>query len=54
MLDAMSTSGREASHIEHIPFNEIAVRMNRSPGAARVLWTRTMRRLGQLLEEIEP
>ncbi len=41
-------------NIEHIPFNEIAVRMNRSPGAARVLWTRAMRRLGQLLEEIEP
>ena len=41
-------------NIEHIPFNEIAIRMNRSPGAVRVLWTRAMRRLGQLLEEIEP
>ena len=41
-------------NIEHIPFNEIAVHMSRSPGAARVLWTRAMRRLGQLLEELEP
>jgi RNA polymerase sigma-70 factor (ECF subfamily) len=41
-------------NIEHIPFNEIAVRMGRSPGAARVPWTRAMKRLGQLLEENEP
>ncbi len=41
-------------NIEHIPFNDIAVRMSRSPGAARVLWTRAMRRLGQLLVELEP
>jgi RNA polymerase sigma-70 factor (ECF subfamily) len=41
-------------NIEHIPFNEIAVRLGRSPGATRVLWTRAMRRLGQLLEEEEP
>jgi RNA polymerase sigma-70 factor (ECF subfamily) len=40
-------------NIEHIPFNEIAVRLNRSPGATRVLWTRAMRRLSQLLEEYE-
>jgi RNA polymerase sigma-70 factor (ECF subfamily) len=38
-------------NIEHIPFNEIATRMDRSPGAARVLWTRAMQRLSQLLEE---
>jgi RNA polymerase sigma-70 factor, ECF subfamily len=38
-------------NIEHIPFNEIATRMGRSPGATRVLWTRAVRRLGQLLEE---
>ncbi|HZW34490.1 MAG TPA: sigma-70 family RNA polymerase sigma factor [Isosphaeraceae bacterium] len=41
-------------NIEHMPFNEIAVRMGRSSGATRVLWTRAMRRLGQLLEENEP
>jgi RNA polymerase sigma-70 factor (ECF subfamily) len=40
-------------NIEHIPFNEIAVRMNRTPGATRVLWTRAMRRLSELLESSE-
>ena len=38
-------------NIEHIPFEEVAARMGRSPGAVRVLWTRAMRRLGALLEE---
>ena len=38
-------------NIDHIPFNEIAIRMGRSPGAVRVLWTRAMQRLNELLEE---
>ncbi len=38
-------------NIERIPFNEIAVRLGRSPGAVRVLWTRAMKRLSALLEE---
>jgi RNA polymerase sigma-70 factor, ECF subfamily len=38
-------------NIEHIPFNEIAARLGRSPGAVRVLWTRAMQRLNALLEE---
>ncbi len=38
-------------NIEHIPFNEIATRLGRSPGATRVLWTRAMQRLSLLLEE---
>ena len=38
-------------NIDHIPFNDIAARMGRSPGATRVLWTRAMRRLNELLEE---
>ncbi len=38
-------------NIEHIPFNEIAARLGRSPGAVRVLWTRAMQRLSTLLEE---
>jgi RNA polymerase sigma-70 factor, ECF subfamily len=38
-------------NLEHIPFNEIATRLGRSPGASRVLWTRAMQRLSQLLEE---
>jgi RNA polymerase sigma-70 factor (ECF subfamily) len=28
-------------NLEHIPFDQIAARMNRSPGAARVLWKGT-------------
>ena len=38
-------------NLEHIPFEEIAVRMGRSAGAARMLWTRTIKKLSQLLEE---
>ena len=41
-------------NLEHIPFEEIAVRMGRSPGAARMLWTRTIKKLTQLLEEDAP
>jgi RNA polymerase sigma-70 factor, ECF subfamily len=41
-------------NLEHIPFAEIAVRMGRSPGAARMLWTRTIKTLSQLLEEDAP
>jgi RNA polymerase sigma-70 factor (ECF subfamily) len=38
-------------NIEHVSFDEIATRMGRSAGATRVLWTRAMQRLSQLLEE---
>jgi RNA polymerase sigma-70 factor (ECF subfamily) len=38
-------------NLEHIPFEEIAVRMGRSPGAARMLWTRAIKKLSQLVEE---
>ena len=41
-------------NLEHIPFEEIAVRTGRSPGAARMLWTRTIKKLSQLLEEDAP
>jgi RNA polymerase sigma-70 factor, ECF subfamily len=41
-------------NLEHIPFEEIAVRMGRSAGAARMLWTRTIKKLSQLLEEDAP
>jgi RNA polymerase sigma-70 factor (ECF subfamily) len=40
-------------NLEHIPFEEIAVRMGRSAGAVRMLWTRTIKKLTQLLEEGE-
>ena len=41
-------------NLEHIPFEEIAVRMGRSPGAARMLWTRTIKKLSLLLEAESP
>ena len=40
-------------NLEHIPFEEIAARMGRSAGAARMLWTRTIKKLSQLLQEDE-
>jgi RNA polymerase sigma-70 factor (ECF subfamily) len=36
-------------NLEHIPFDQIAARMGRSPGATRVLWKRAMDRLSLLL-----
>jgi DNA-directed RNA polymerase specialized sigma24 family protein len=38
-------------NLEHIPFDQIAARMGRSPGATRVLWKRAMDRLSQLLRD---
>ena len=38
-------------NLEHIPFDQVAARMGRSPGATRVLWKRTMDRLSLLLRE---
>ena len=38
-------------NLEHIPFDQIAARMGRSPGATRVLWKRAMDRLSQFLRE---
>jgi RNA polymerase sigma-70 factor, ECF subfamily len=38
-------------NLEHIPFDQIAARMGRSPGGTRVLWKRAMDRLSQLLKE---
>ena len=37
-------------HLEGMKFDEIAARMVRSPGAVRVLWTRALERLHQVLE----
>jgi RNA polymerase sigma-70 factor (ECF subfamily) len=36
-------------NLEHVPFEQIAARMGRSPGAARVLWKRAMDRLSLML-----
>ena len=38
-------------NLEHIPFDQIAARMGRSPGATRVLWKRAMDRLSQSLRD---
>jgi RNA polymerase sigma-70 factor (ECF subfamily) len=38
-------------NIEHVPFDEVAARMGRSPGAVRKLWTRAMLALRRELEE---
>jgi RNA polymerase sigma-70 factor (ECF subfamily) len=36
--------------LEHIPLGEIAARMGRSEGAVRMLWTRAVVRLNEILE----
>jgi RNA polymerase sigma-70 factor (ECF subfamily) len=38
-------------HMERLKFADIAQRMDRSPGAVRMLWTRALEKLSQLLEE---
>jgi RNA polymerase sigma-70 factor (ECF subfamily) len=37
-------------NLEHLPFEEIAERMARSVGAARMLWTRALEKLGRILD----
>jgi RNA polymerase sigma-70 factor (ECF subfamily) len=37
--------------LEHVPFEEIADKMGRSVGAVRMLWTRALERLNQMLEK---
>lgn len=37
--------------LEHIPFEAIAADMGRSAGAVRMLWTRAVKRLTEILEE---
>ena len=36
--------------LEHVPFEEVAVRMGRSVGAVRMLWARALERLNRMLE----
>jgi RNA polymerase sigma-70 factor (ECF subfamily) len=40
-------------HIEGLPFEEVAQRMERTPGAVRMLWLRSLKRLRERLEERE-
>jgi RNA polymerase sigma-70 factor (ECF subfamily) len=37
-------------NMDHLSFEEVARRMNRSPGAARMLWVRALERLNRELE----
>jgi RNA polymerase sigma-70 factor (ECF subfamily) len=41
-------------NLERIPFETIAQRMGRTSGAVRMLWTRAIRRLTELLKEASP
>jgi RNA polymerase sigma-70 factor (ECF subfamily) len=37
--------------LEHVPFEDVAVRMGRSVGAVRMLWARALERLNRLMEQ---
>jgi RNA polymerase sigma-70 factor (ECF subfamily) len=53
-LEKLPTDYREVfilRNLEHVPFDEVAVRMGRSSGAVRKLWTRAMVALRQQLRE---
>jgi RNA polymerase sigma-70 factor (ECF subfamily) len=38
-------------NLEHVPFEAIGARMGRSAGAVRMLWTRAIKQLSQVLKE---
>lgn len=53
-LDRLPADYREVlvlRHLQGLEFAEVALRMGRSSGAARVLWTRALRRLREVLDE---
>jgi RNA polymerase sigma-70 factor (ECF subfamily) len=53
-LDRLPDDYREAfirRTLEHVPFETIAAEMDRSVGAVRMLWTRAVKRLTQMMEE---
>ena len=53
-VDRLPPDYREAfvlRTVEHVPFEEVAVRMERSIGAVRMLWARAVKRLNQMLTE---
>jgi RNA polymerase sigma-70 factor (ECF subfamily) len=52
-IDRLPVDYREAfvlRTLEHVPFEEVAIRMGRSTGAVRMLWARAVKRLNQMLE----
>jgi RNA polymerase sigma-70 factor (ECF subfamily) len=53
-VDRLPADYREAfvlRTLEHVPFEEIALRMGRSTGAVRMLWARAVKKLNEMLEE---
>jgi RNA polymerase sigma-70 factor (ECF subfamily) len=38
-------------HLDRVPIDEIAARMDRSPNAVRMLWTRAVMMLNRMLQE---
>lgn len=40
-------------HIEGLPFAEVAARMERTPGATRMLWMRAIERLREAMQSPE-
>lgn len=53
-LQGLSADQRQVvvlRHIEGLPFNEIASRMNRTSGACRMIWLRAVDQLRQVLQE---
>jgi RNA polymerase sigma-70 factor, ECF subfamily len=54
MLERLPADYREVfilRNLEHIPFDQIAKRIGRSEGAARMLWKRAIDRLSKLLKD---
>ncbi len=54
-LERLRPADREVlllRHLEGLKFEEIAARMDRSPGAVRILWTRALERLHRELGEV--
>jgi RNA polymerase sigma-70 factor (ECF subfamily) len=41
-------------NLEHVPFEVIAARLKRTAGAVRMLWTRAIKKLSQLMKENSP
>lgn len=53
MLERLPADYRDVlilRNIEELPFDEIASRLDRSPGAVRMLWVRALARLRDELE----
>ncbi len=41
-------------HLEELPYEEIAARMQRSPGAVRMLWVRALSEFRRALNRVHP